>query len=115
MIADAKFAMLAQTLDTSDGAGRAVLEKAKAQAGFIPNMYATMANSPDLLETYLDGYARFRADSRFTPVQQEVAFLVLLQTLRCLWLRGEVDFERQAGPWRRIRSDRSRDGISRLR
>jgi uncharacterized peroxidase-related enzyme len=60
-----------------------VLERAKAQLGFIPNMYASMANSPGLLETYMDGYDRFRKDSGFTPVEQEVVFLTISRTNGC--------------------------------
>jgi hypothetical protein len=40
--------------------------------GFIPNMYAGMANSPGLLETYMDGYDRFRKDSGLTPAELSV-------------------------------------------
>lgn len=70
-------------LDSADGRGRAVLEKAKAQVGFIPNMYARMVNSPGLLETYLDGYAAFRNESGFTPAEQEVVFLVISRENGC--------------------------------
>ena len=38
-------------------------------------MYAFMANAPELLDTYLHGYQLFRAESGFTPVEQEVVFL----------------------------------------
>ena len=50
--------------ETDDEAGvAAVLGKAKAQIGMIPNMYGRMANVPGLLETYLTGYGAFRRDS----------------------------------------------------
>ena len=45
-----------------------------AKLGFVPNMYANMANGPGLLEAYLHGYELFRATSGFTPVEQEVVF-----------------------------------------
>ncbi len=77
MTAEAKLTLPAQTLSSDDPAIRRVLEKAKAQVGVIPNMYANMVNSPGVLETYLDGYARFRTDSGFTPAEQEVVFLVV--------------------------------------
>ncbi|CAG4927258.1 unnamed protein product [Acidocella sp. C78] len=83
MTADARLNLPALTLETALPAPRAVLEKAKAQVGFIPNMYANMANSPGFLETYLDGYARFRADSGMTPVEQEVVFLVISRANGC--------------------------------
>ncbi len=72
-----------QTLETASPEGKAVLEKAKAQVGFIPNMYAGMVNSPALLETYLDGYSRFRNDSGFTSVEQEVVFLTISRNNGC--------------------------------
>lgn len=77
MTAEAKLSLPAQTLSSEDSAIRRVLEKAKAQVGFIPNMYANMVNSPGVLDTYLDGYARFRSESGFTPVEQEVVFLIV--------------------------------------
>jgi uncharacterized peroxidase-related enzyme len=62
---------------------RSVLEQAKQQVGFIPNMYARMVNSPGLLETYLFGYARFRKESGFTPAEQEVVFLTISRENGC--------------------------------
>jgi uncharacterized peroxidase-related enzyme len=46
-------------------------------------MYAGMANSPGLLETYMDGYDRFRKDSGLTPAEQEVVFLTISRTNGC--------------------------------
>ena len=60
-----------------------VLEKAEAAVGFVPNMYAGMANSPGLLETYLDGYDRFRNSGAFTPPEQEVVFLEISRLNGC--------------------------------
>lgn len=70
-----------RTLDDADA--RSVLEKAQAQVGFVPNMYGLMANSPGLLETYVDGYARFRRHSGFTPPEQEVVFLIISRYHGC--------------------------------
>lgn len=71
------------TLDDADARTRAVLEKAEEQTGFIPNMFAGMANSPGLLETYLDGYARFREHSGLTPAEQEVVLLTISRANGC--------------------------------
>ena len=60
MLAEYKMTLPLQTLETAEPAAKAVLEKAKAQVGFIPNMYQGMANLPGLLETYLTGYEAFR-------------------------------------------------------
>lgn len=72
-----------QTLEDAEPKAKEVLEKAKAQVGFIPNMYAGMVNSPGLLETYLDGYERFRNQSGFTPAEQEVVFLTISRGNGC--------------------------------
>ena len=83
MTAEYKLTLPAKTLENADPRAKAVLEKAKAQVGFIPNMYAGMANSPGLLETYLDGYQRFRKGSGFTPAEQEVVFLTISRGNGC--------------------------------
>ena len=61
----------------------AILADTKAQLGFAPNMYGAMAQAPGLLETYVEGYQRFRAGSGFTPVEQEVIFLVISRFNAC--------------------------------
>ena len=83
MTAEAKLDLPWHSLETAGEKGRPVLEKAKAQVGFVPNMYAGMVNSPGLLETYLDGYARFRSGSGFTPAEQEVVFLTISRLNGC--------------------------------
>lgn len=88
MLSEYPLTLVPQTLDNADPDARAVLEKAKAQTGFIPNMYARMANSPGLLATYLDGYARFRQQSGFTPVEQEVVFLTISRENGCEYCVG---------------------------
>jgi len=40
-------------------------------------MYAFMSNAPELFEMYLSGYDKFRKDSGFTSVEQEVVFLTI--------------------------------------
>jgi len=72
-----------KTIETADPPARAVLEKAKAQVGFIPNMYGLMVNSPGLLDTYLDGYKRFREGAGLTPPEQEVVFLSISRYHGC--------------------------------
>lgn len=79
----AKLTLPPKTLETKDPRAKAVLETAKAQVGFIPNMYAGMANSPGLLQTYLDGYASFRKYSGFTSAEQEIVFLTISRENGC--------------------------------
>ena len=62
---------------------KAVLDHAQKQVGFIPNMYANMANVPAVLDTYLHGYDRFRRTSGFAPAEQEVVFLAISQVNGC--------------------------------
>lgn len=71
------------TLDLAKSEALRILEKAKAQLGFIPNMYTNMVNSPELLDTYLDGYTRFRQNSAFSPIEQEVVFLTISRENNC--------------------------------
>ena len=68
---------------TASTPARPLLERAKREMRMIPNMYARMAHAPALLATYQDGYARFRAESGFTAVEQEVVFLAISRENGC--------------------------------
>lgn len=59
-----------------DSAGE-MLDDARANLGFVPNMYRVMANDPGLLSTYMHGYAHFREQAILTPPEQEVVFLTV--------------------------------------
>ncbi|HEY7586282.1 MAG TPA: carboxymuconolactone decarboxylase family protein [Candidatus Deferrimicrobiaceae bacterium] len=83
MTSEYELTLSPKTLENADPGAKAVLEKAKAQTGSIPNMYSGMANSPGLLETYLDGMARFRKDSGFTRPEQEVVLLTISRINGC--------------------------------
>ncbi len=82
---NAEYRMTAGPITPATAEGRAaeMLDLAMKQVGFIPNMYANMANSPGLLDTYLTGYAQFRADSGFSPAEQEVVFLTISRENGC--------------------------------
>jgi uncharacterized peroxidase-related enzyme len=60
-----------------------ILDEAKRQVGFIPNMYANMANVPAVLDSYLYGYVQFRKESGFSPPEQEVVFLAISKVNAC--------------------------------
>lgn len=75
MLSEYKLTLPAHSIDSAPSGARALLEQAKSQMGFVPNLYARMANSPGVLETYLHGYALFRQASGFTAAEQEVVFL----------------------------------------
>ena len=65
------------TPESSANKAQTLLEGSRKALGFVPNMYAAMANAPGLLETYQLGYQRFREESGFSPVEQEVVFLTI--------------------------------------
>lgn len=73
----------ARTETDDDPAVAALLGKAKAGIGMIPNMYANMANAPGLLETYLSGYAAFRSESGLSAAEQETVFLTVSRVNGC--------------------------------
>lgn len=85
MTETAQLRLPAHTIDSAEGKAKTLLSEAKAKAGFVPNMYAGMANSPGLLETYLSGYQRFRDESGFTPVEQEVVLLTISRFHACTY------------------------------
>lgn len=68
---------------TAEGAQKEILDRAVKQVGFLPNMYANMANTPAVLDTYLHGYALFRSESGLKPSEQEVVFLAVSQVNGC--------------------------------
>ncbi|MBC3870851.1 carboxymuconolactone decarboxylase family protein [Undibacterium oligocarboniphilum] len=77
-----------QTLTAVDhalaqGQQKQMLDTARQQVGFIPNMYANMVNAPAVLSTYLHGYGLFRGESGFTPAEQETVFLAVSQVNGC--------------------------------
>lgn len=71
------------TLATADARARGLLQDAQRKLGFVPNMYAAMANSPGLLETYMRGYSLFRHESGFSPAEQEVVLLTVSRENEC--------------------------------
>jgi len=64
-----------KTIETADALSSGILVSTKKRGGFIPNMYATMANNPALLDAYTYSYASFRNNADFTPQEQEVVLL----------------------------------------
>ena len=81
----AKLTLPAQTPATADPQAAQCLKEAQVRLGFLPNMYANMANSPGVLETYLGGYDRFRSGSGFSPSEQEVVFLTISRFNGCTY------------------------------
>ena len=61
------------------------MERGTASAGQVINMYRGMAHAPGLLDTYVEGSARFRTESGFTPTEQEVVFLTISIANECTY------------------------------
>lgn len=81
----ARLNLPAQTPASTSGKAHEILETSQRNLGFVPNMYANMANSPGLLQIYVQGYELFRNESGFSPVEQEVVFLVLSRFNGCTY------------------------------
>lgn len=69
-----------------------ILENTKKAMGFIPNMYVTMGANPALLDSYTYVYKSFRANSGFTPVEQEVVFLSVAYENNCEYCMAAHSF-----------------------
>lgn len=69
-----------------------ILEDAKKSLGFIPNMYAKMGGNTALLDAYTYSYNSFRANSGFTPVEQEVVFLSVAYENNCEYCMAAHSF-----------------------
>lgn len=78
-----KTALALRTADDADTQISGPLQATQKAMGFVPNMYAAMVNLPALLDTYSHGYAKFRAEAGFTPVEQEVVFLAISRYNGC--------------------------------
>jgi AhpD family alkylhydroperoxidase len=62
------------TIDTAPAASKSTLEETKRAFGFVPNLQAHMAESPELLAGYTALWDLF-AKSSLTPHEQQVVYL----------------------------------------
>jgi AhpD family alkylhydroperoxidase len=62
------------TPDTAPETAKPVLESAQKQLGFVPNLYAGLANAPSALQAYLSLSDHFSKTS-LSPVEQQVVLL----------------------------------------
>jgi len=74
-----------RTLEDAEPRAKIRLEAVKSKAGFIPNLYAAMANEPGVLATYVSGYDAFRNDAGFTRPEQDVVMLAISRENRCAY------------------------------
>lgn len=63
-----------QTPDSAPETARALLRGARDKMGFVPNLYANLANAPAALEAYFGLSAQFDKTS-FNPVERQVVLL----------------------------------------
>ncbi|MGF6408903.1 carboxymuconolactone decarboxylase family protein [Paraburkholderia sp. MM5482-R1] len=65
---------IAHTVETAPEASKATLEAVKSAFGFVPNLQANMAESPELLAGYSALWDLF-SKSTLTPHEQQVVYL----------------------------------------
>lgn len=92
MQAEYKLSLPAITHENAEALAAQHLKTAQSKFGFVPNMYAVMANSPGLLDTYVHGYDNFRALSGFTPAEQEVVLLAVSRDNACTYCMAAHSF-----------------------
>ena len=69
-----------------------IFNKTQKGLGFVPNMYKSMGNNPALLDAYTYAYNTFRANSGFSPVEQEVVFLSVAYENNCEYCMAAHSF-----------------------
>jgi uncharacterized peroxidase-related enzyme len=82
MLSEYKITLAPVSTDSQEKGGD-LLKKAKDEMGFVPNMYANMANAPALLDTYMHGYSAFRKGASLSPAEQEVVLLAISRDNGC--------------------------------
>ena len=87
-----KLTLAAKTIENSDAISSAILKDTEKKLGFIPNMYAGMANNTALLDSYVNSYNSFRANSGFSPQEQEVIFLSISYENNCEYCMAAHSF-----------------------
>jgi uncharacterized peroxidase-related enzyme len=92
MQAEQRLTLDALSTEQAEPLARERLEEAQRTLGMVPNMYARMAQSPGVLETYARGYELFRAHSGFTPPEQEVVLLAISRENGCAYCMAAHSF-----------------------
>lgn len=96
MLSEYKITLPSKTVSDAEPEAKALLESTQKKLGFIPNMYYAMANSPGLLNTYMQGYSAFREKSGFSSMEQEVIFLAISQVNGCEYCMAAHSFLAEA-------------------
>lgn len=72
------------TLESAPTRSRSALEGLKKNFGLVPNLAATMAESPTLVNGFVGALVNF-IDGSFTGGQRQVILLASAVTNRCVW------------------------------
>lgn len=96
MISEYKTTLPLKSIDDAEPEAKTILEDSQKKLGFVPNMYNAMANSPGLLNTYIQGYGAFRENSGFSSIEQEVIFLAISQVNGCEYCMAAHSFLAEA-------------------
>ena len=96
MISEYKTTLPLKSIDDAEPEAKEILETTRKKLGFVPNMYNAMANSPGLLNTYIQGYGAFREKSGFSSIEQEVIFLAISQVNGCEYCMAAHSFLAEA-------------------
>src|SRR5687767_7685610 len=70
------------TLESAPENAKPILQKLKELIGFVPNLAATMANAPTVLETFASIRA-INARSSFSGIEREVLAMTAAREIRC--------------------------------
>ncbi len=70
------------TMETASDEAKPILEKIQKGYGFVPNLFAYMAEAPTTLEAYL-ALNEIIEKTSFTPAQQQVALLAVSVENEC--------------------------------
>src|SRR6516225_5890735 len=73
-----------QTVESAPDESRPILQNVNKAFGFIPNLMATFANNPAVLEGYLALDGIFEKGS-FTPVERQLILLVASVENKCAY------------------------------
>jgi AhpD family alkylhydroperoxidase len=71
------------SIENANEKQKKLLEQTRETYRTIPKMQMLMANVPSLLQSYLDGMSLFRNENLFSPVEQEVIFMIISYQNEC--------------------------------
>ncbi len=73
-----------QTIESAPENSRATLQTLESKFGFIPNVMATMANSPVLLNGFVGSFGSFHSGS-LDECEKQILLLTNAVTIKCPW------------------------------